>query len=280
MIRDPRIMNRMSLIETVLFTSSTTYRVPANARLILVEGLGGGGGGGGGARVSTATSVGAGGGGGGAPFAQIMMVATPGSAITVTIGAGGAGGLGRTGSNGDGTDGSTGGSSRFNNFYFPGGRAGLKGTTTGNGLGGAGYVDIFQGRNRNGNNASEQAEQSYSGYGGGVTYYAAGGGSSYLGGGGGARGFSADVYDDLPYSGGLSSTSWNNMGWPNGSDWYVPEGATSNGPTGVVSGRDGGYTEGNGGTGGGGGGGSGRQNFNGTNGGSGGNGEIRIWVFG
>lgn len=62
MIRDPRIMNRTSLIETVLFTSSTTYRVPANARLILAEGLGGGGGGGGGARVATATFIGSGGG--------------------------------------------------------------------------------------------------------------------------------------------------------------------------------------------------------------------------
>ena len=277
MIRDPQIMNRMSLIETVLFTSSTTYRVPANARLIMVEGLGGGGGGGGGGRVTSAAGYGAGGGGGGAPFAQFMIVATPGTAITVTVGAGGAGGTGRTGSTGNGTNGSKGGSSRFGDYYFMGGRCGNGGTTSANGLGGAGYIDIFQGQSR----YAEYTATNYSGWGsGGTTTPSTGGGGSYLGGAGGARGFDSANYDDTPYSGGKQSTG-DTYNFYDSNHWYVPEGQSGNGGNGTATGRDGGGTEANGGTGGGGGGGSAIfTNNNGTNGGSGGNGEIRIWVFG
>lgn len=271
MIRDPRIFNRVSLIETVIFTSSTTYRVPANARLILVEGLGGGGGGGGGARVSSATFVGGGGGGGGAPCIQVMMVATPGSAITVTIGAGGAGGAGRLTSNGNGSNGSKGGSSRFDTFYFPGGRRGGAGTTTANGAGGPGYVDLVQGR------AIYNTTKGYCGY--GNSGGGGGGGGSYLGGAGGAGGFSADVaFDEPMYSGGKQSTN-DLFVFSNDESWDVPDGQSGNGGNAAI-GRDGGGTETNGATGGGGGGGSAGVGFNATSGGAGGNGEIRIWVFG
>lgn len=277
MIRDPRVLNNLSLIETVLFTSSTTYRVPTNAQIIFAEGLGGGGGGGGGARIgSTSTAdVGSGGGGGGAPCVTVMMVVTPGSSLTVTVGAGGSGGAGRTAAGtGSGSNGAKGGSSRFGNYYFPGGRAGGGGTTTAQGAGGAGYIDVVQGY------YSASTPRSFCGWGGPIGYESNGGGS-YSGGGGGARGWTAlDTFNGSdPFSGGLQTTNDLNL-FTDDLNWYVVAGYSYNGG-GTATGRDGGPNGGTGGTGGGGGGGS--CNYGGSNGsagGAGGNGEIRIWVFG
>jgi hypothetical protein len=70
-----------------IFTSSGTFTVPSGITKVYVTMVGGGGGGGGG----SASDTGQGGGSGGAYFKTAVSV-TPGSDITVTIGAGGAGG--------------------------------------------------------------------------------------------------------------------------------------------------------------------------------------------
>ena len=78
------------------FTSSGTFTVPAGVTQVGLLFAGGGGGGGGGAATNTTTSNFFAYGGGGAaasPISQVLAYAvTPGSAISVVVGAGGSGG--------------------------------------------------------------------------------------------------------------------------------------------------------------------------------------------
>lgn len=78
------------------FTSSGTFTPEVDVSFVDVFAWGGGGGGGAGARGSTYSTAGAGGGGGAggpaaSPSLQMGLAVTPGSACTVTIGAGGTG---------------------------------------------------------------------------------------------------------------------------------------------------------------------------------------------
>ena len=83
-----------------VFTSNTTYVVPANVYKLDIFCVGGGGAGGRG-RVYTNEdehAVGGGGGAGGHTTTKTGVTVTPGESLTITIGAGGAGDRGRDGS--------------------------------------------------------------------------------------------------------------------------------------------------------------------------------------
>ena len=109
------------------FTASGTWTCPAGVYTAFVRVLGGGGGGGGRPR-----SYAAGGGGGGSAVENIAVVkVTPGTAYTITVGAGGAGG-GIYANGGDGGDSSALGITGY------GGNGGGKGTDTASGAGGSG----------------------------------------------------------------------------------------------------------------------------------------------
>lgn len=109
-----------------LFTSSTTWDVPADVGCIWVDGCGGGAGGGGGYNGS----AGGGGSGGGAGICVIAQIApvTPSATLTITVGAGGVGGA-------VGAEGAHGGISSIflgttNVVSLTGGPEGIAGTAT------------------------------------------------------------------------------------------------------------------------------------------------------
>ena len=117
-----------------LFTSSTTFTVPAGITRCAVYAVGGGGGGGGGAvRVTSAGLAGGNGGNGGFLGQEPYYTVTPGASITVTIGAGGAGGAGAStiSSATAGTAGTNGNNSVFGNLTAGGGAGGALGKTSG-----------------------------------------------------------------------------------------------------------------------------------------------------
>lgn len=116
-----------------LFTSSTTWTVPAGITKVAVYGVGGGGGGGSGSieTTSSGAQAGSGGGGGQMGFEPFYSV-TPGASITVTIGAGGNGAAGvasATGPNG-GIDGSEGNDCVFGGLTFYRGVKGVNSSTS------------------------------------------------------------------------------------------------------------------------------------------------------
>lgn len=137
-----------------VFTTSGTYTAPAGVTLLHVlmrPGAGGGGGGGGGGNGFTGATGGGGGagrGGGGAGAVQMIRTwisVTPGTAYTVTIGAGGAGGAGG-GAAVSGSAGSAGGTTSFGSIVTlgkgtgpsTGGTGGNGGAAGSNGTSGAG----------------------------------------------------------------------------------------------------------------------------------------------
>lgn len=120
----------MSLLDSQTFASSTTYSMPAAAKVIVVECVGAGGGAGSGRRVGTAATAGGGSGGNGGPIARAVLTGAEVSGnVTVTIGAGGTGGAARSSDN-DGANGTSGGQSRFGPLYFWGGINGYGGSTS------------------------------------------------------------------------------------------------------------------------------------------------------
>lgn len=105
-----------------VFTSSGTFTVPAGVTTVEFEILGAGGGGG----AVSAANYRAGGGGNGGSYCRGRATVTPGSNISVTVGAGGAGGSGGAGA--------TGGSSSFGSHATaPGGTGGSQNAVTGQG---------------------------------------------------------------------------------------------------------------------------------------------------
>jgi hypothetical protein len=93
-------LNKGSTIVAYFAAGSFSWIPPANVRSVFVRVWGAGAGGGGN------QTAGAGGGGGGGGYAEGYVTVTPGTPVTVTVGAGGTGGAGAT-SYGDGGSGGT-----------------------------------------------------------------------------------------------------------------------------------------------------------------------------
>lgn len=85
----PSILDFNFRLRTQLFTSSGSFVVGTGVGWLWVDGTGGGAGGGGG---NSTPGGGGGGGGAGNPVKKFLIAVTPGSTLTVTIGAAGAGG--------------------------------------------------------------------------------------------------------------------------------------------------------------------------------------------
>jgi len=113
-----------------LFTSSTTWTVPAGITKCAVYMIGGGGGGGSGRAQPSNFNVGGGSGGtGGVIGADSFFTVTPADVLTVTIGAGGAGGAANaiTSSGVNGSNGADGSASVFGSLTVAGGIGGAGG---------------------------------------------------------------------------------------------------------------------------------------------------------
>ena len=193
---DARVMTQKAVVtklaaKTQLFTSSGTYTVPAGVSTIYISGVAAGGNGGaGGAGSGNSTGYGGGAGGGGGAGDSVVkqpFSVTPGTVLTVTIGAHGVnttvsgtgvsltltpGGDGAAGSASSGSVGGAGGNGggcgRPQNLAATGGGAFNGGAGTQNGGGGGG--------NAGGNGGNGASSQLVSG----------GNGTSNRGGGGGA----------------------------------------------------------------------------------------------
>jgi hypothetical protein len=185
--------------------AGSTYAVPADAVMVIVEAWGGGGGGGGAASGNSATTKGGGGGGGGGVY--VTKTFLPGdiggasASVTVTAGAGGTLGQGSSGTNkGVGNNGSVGGNTTFGTFLtaYGGGGGALGAIVNGTGSGGGGGggsasvgVDSTNATGGTGGNPLRAAANTNavgsSGAGGGTSNAAgAAGANGEYGGGGGA----------------------------------------------------------------------------------------------
>ncbi|AWD92426.1 tail fiber protein [Xanthomonas phage Carpasina] len=109
---------QLNTIRQARFTANGAFTVPAGVNRVSISGCGAGAGGGGGGtrndRVnasSTATATGGGGGGAGQPINNVQYAVTPGSTLTITVGAGGAAGSGGASQNSPGSAGFNGGAS-------------------------------------------------------------------------------------------------------------------------------------------------------------------------
>jgi hypothetical protein len=277
----------MSELDAQTFTSSTTYTLSANAKLVYVECISAGAGGGGGSRnTGTTLSAGGGGGAGGAFNFAVIPASLLSSSVTVTIGAGGAGGAGRTGSTGNGTQGDNGGESRFGTAYFAGSMRGIGSGGGGVGQIVAGYLtsvgatNYGSGGNGSSTSGTHNGRDNFRGSGGG-----GGGGRANAGeqvGGDAGAGSDTDISSQTSTADRVASIGGAGGGGAvtggNGSNGSARNGGGGGGSSRTTTGGNGG----NGGTtgGGGGGGGAGNADNNGGDGGTGGNAQIKIWVFG
>ncbi len=172
-----------------VYDSNTTYTVPADAQMIIIEAIGGGGSGGGGALGNIAQVAGGGGGGGGAYYLGTFAVSDLGGAnsvLQITRGAGGSSpNLTVDGNSGGAscvsTSSSCGGTVYHRAYGGGGGSASANNTANGGGGGGGGG-----GATSAGNNAA--AANRVGGTGGLPGPAAVGIASDGLGGGGGATG--------------------------------------------------------------------------------------------
>ncbi|WP_107341019.1 hypothetical protein [Agrobacterium pusense] len=164
-------LQKASIGQTQIFSSSGTFTVPAGVYLINVSLIAAGGGG---ARGGGAYNL-SGGGGGAGGYAEKLITTTPGTNYAVTIGAGGA--------RGD-TLGGTGGTTSFGSvFSATGGFGGnaVSGNCAG-GSGGTGIGGDFNILGANGLDGNTQSATVQGGAGAGSIY--GGGGPSVDGGGG------------------------------------------------------------------------------------------------
>jgi hypothetical protein len=102
---------------THVFTSSQTWAIPDNAKMVHTWVIGAGGGGGGGCTVSANTASQGGSGGSGGALSRTTFNIIPGyndTTATITIGAGGAGGAGGAAGGGSGSAGTSGSASTIN----------------------------------------------------------------------------------------------------------------------------------------------------------------------
>lgn len=168
------------------FLTSGTFTVPDGVTSVYLSGIAGGGGGG------SATSTTGSGGSSGAPGQQWLrqrVAVTPGSNISVTIGAGGsavsAGGNTQFGANSL-PGGAAGASGTGSIAYTPAGCGPATGTSTATVIGGAGHNTIWGLGGRGGSGSNGLAAQANSGAGGGG---ASNNGSSARTGGAGGSGY-------------------------------------------------------------------------------------------
>lgn len=140
----------------VAFTASGTFTPPTNVNSVWVTMIGGGGGGGGGSWVDDGAGLvyqtSGGGGGSGEVIYRIPVTVTPGSAVTVTVGAAGTVGSNQTTNVWNGTifnltatSGGNGGSSSFGAVTVTGGGGGIRGNaqTGAAGSGGGGGNNVL-----------------------------------------------------------------------------------------------------------------------------------------
>jgi hypothetical protein len=265
----------VSLIDSQTFTSSTTYTIPAGAKVIYYEAIAAGSGG-----AKGPGGLGAPGGCGGGFYFGVLDASSLGASITVTIGAGG------TGATSIGGYGARGGDSRLGPRYFFGAQA-ISSTDSG-------YLPY--------DNCVSLTGSTQKGLGTCDITTTGKGYKGYMGGGGG--GFGATVVSGSGYAGGSSEsdpslvftldqtlgkvTDLTSGGGGAGGVFTVPvstgatgsAGGAKQGGGGGAYGNNVGGTGGAGGAPGGGGGGGGRGGSVSGNGGTGGRAEISVWVYG
>ena len=122
-----------------IFTSVGTcdWNMTGIATILNLDMVGGGGGGGAGSWNGSSYGGGGGGGGAGGNFSATNISVTPGSTVTITVGAGGAAGSAAASAGTIGTSGGNGGSSSFGSYSIPGGYGGGRGSVDVGGDGGA-----------------------------------------------------------------------------------------------------------------------------------------------
>ena len=271
-------LGSLQLLDSQVFSSSTTYTMPALAKIVVVEMISGAAGGQGGSRQSGTTLSNGGMGGSGTGLHRFTLNSSEiTSPVTVTVGAGQAAGIGRT---------ATAGAGAFPVGYGGHSRFGPVGTP-----GATGFASVVQQRS-----AVFIAGSTLNGT-GGLSNGAGGRGGWHNGGGGGAGG-GATAINNAAGAGGsgdktaedvfIGGTDHNPRAGNGGAAGTLSGGAGSAGSTFLFGGGGGGSNiagvGGAGGTGGvgagGGGGGGANADNNGGNGGVGGAGQISIWVYG
>ncbi|MBW8332176.1 MAG: hypothetical protein K0M40_09165, partial [Prolixibacteraceae bacterium] len=199
-----RLKSAMGIMESLTFTSSGTFTVPAGVTSITVQCWGGGGAGGG-------AYYGAGGGGGGGAYVTQNLTVSQLQIYNVTVGAGGAGGSNANGNNGrasivtgpggtvtaNGGEGGERGLGWFFGYDYGDGGSGATGTqnggnggnSNGNGAGGAGGAGSSANGTNGGNTTIGQGGSPDGGNGGAFRTSNGNGnnGTTLGGGGGGAR---------------------------------------------------------------------------------------------
>ena len=191
----PQVKPGFSNIE--YFTSSGTFNVPSGISRLKIRLWGGGGGSG----SSGATGAGAPGGGGGGGYSEGIFSVTAGSAITVTVGAGG------IAPSAPGGAGGTGGTSSFGSYLSATGGIGGAGNATGSAGGGGsgtgGSLNLTGSQASTGNNGTS----ALGGSGGGAPFGASGtGGATGISTGGqvpgGGAGAAGSTVSGQGYAGG------------------------------------------------------------------------------
>jgi hypothetical protein len=176
-----KLANPISHRVTSVYTSNSSFTVPANVYTLFVEGAGGGGGGGGGSS-GFLDNVGNGGGGGGggaaAPITTYTIAVTPGETYNISVGAGGSGGVGGAGYPNYGPNSGTGAAGVLGNTGNVGGPSTLQINTNGRtawifpgGLGGQGGQYGYA-------NTTSDSNACAGGQGGAMLGYGSGGGGS------------------------------------------------------------------------------------------------------
>lgn len=142
-----------------------SWTVPQGVTQILISGCGGGGGGGGSGGGSSSNRSG-GGCGGGAGKAQLptLRSVTPGTTLSITVGAGGNGGSRGSSGSGNGGSGSNGGNTTVTNMI--GGTLTLQGGSGGGGSASSGAGGVFSGSGYPIGQQGATGTDYYSGYGG------------------------------------------------------------------------------------------------------------------